>query len=125
VMQTTEIRGSDVHPRASADGFETFEDLDLVGGIRVFADPGGAHGLRDRSAVSGVRLCLCIVLIGAFEACDVGYVCCSGCDVSAGVWASAETARLLRRGPLKSAVPSTPILPAWRLTSLVLSGALH
>jgi hypothetical protein len=31
VVQATEIRGSDVHPGASANGFETLEDLDLVG----------------------------------------------------------------------------------------------
>jgi hypothetical protein len=56
VMQTTEIRGSDVHPRASADGFETFEDLDLVGGIRVLANPARAQRCLSRMAVSGARL---------------------------------------------------------------------
>ncbi len=56
VVQTTEIRGSDVHPGASTDRFEAFEDLDLVGGIRVLADPAGAQRCLSRMAVSGARL---------------------------------------------------------------------
>ena len=97
MVQTTEIRGSDVHPRAPSDRFESFEDLDLVGGIRILANPARVQRGRRRVAVSGACFRLCFVLIGGFEACDVGYVCCSGCDVSAGVGANAETARLLRR----------------------------
>jgi hypothetical protein len=42
VVQTTEVRGSDVHPGASANRFEALEDLDLVGRVRVLADPAGA-----------------------------------------------------------------------------------
>jgi hypothetical protein len=31
MVQTTEVRGSDVHPRAPANRLQTLEDLDLVG----------------------------------------------------------------------------------------------
>jgi hypothetical protein len=56
MVQATEIRGADVHPGASADGFETLENLDLVGGIRILANPAGAQRLWIRIAVSRVRL---------------------------------------------------------------------
>jgi hypothetical protein len=128
-MQPTEIRGPDVHSGAAANRLETLQDLDLVGRVRVLADPAGACGARIRIAVSNAgrwaRLWLDRDLIGAFGACDVGYVCCSGCDVSVGEGANDETARLFQRGPLKSAVPRRSILPAQRIISLVSRGALH
>jgi hypothetical protein len=129
VMQTAEIRGSDVHPGASANGFKTLENLDLVGRVRVRADPAGAYRTRIRIAVCmacpRARFWLDRRLIGAFGACGVGYLCCSGCDVSVRGGANSETARLFQRGPLKSAVPSNTILPACGPSSLVSSGALH
>ena len=129
MVQATEVRGSDVHPGASANRFETLENLDLVGRVRVRASPAGAYRTRIRIAVCmawpWVRLLRDRRLIGAFGACGVGYLCCSGCDVRVREWANRETARLFQRGPLKSAVPSTTILPACEPSSLVLSAALH
>jgi hypothetical protein len=129
VVQTTEICGPDVHPGAAANRLETLQDLDLVGRVRVLADPAGACGTRIRIAVSNAgrwaRLWLDRHLIGAFGACGVGYLCCSGCGVSVREGANDETARLFQRGPLKSAVPRTSILPAQRIISLVSRSALH
>ena len=129
VVQTTQIRGSDVHPGASANRLETLEDLDLIGRVRGLAGPADAYRARIRIAVCmarpWARLWLVRRLIGAFGACGVGYVCCSGCDVNVKGGANGETARLFQRGPLKSAVPSTCILPACGPTSLVSRGALH
>ena len=51
VVQTTQIRGSDVHPGASANGLETLEDLDLIGRVRVLAGPADAYGTRIPIAV--------------------------------------------------------------------------
>ena len=52
VVQTTEVRGSDVHPGAAANRFEALEDLDLVGRVRGVANPSGAYGTRVGSAIS-------------------------------------------------------------------------
>ena len=56
VVETTEVRGSDVHPGAAANRLEALEDLDLVGRVRGVANPSSAYWTRIGIAISVASL---------------------------------------------------------------------
>ena len=64
VVQATQVGGADVHARSATDRLETFQNLNLVGRIRVLRDPGDALSWRVRAASVGARRGLCGLLEG-------------------------------------------------------------